>query len=109
MIDNLKQTELDIFEQQLLDDIFGGHTPEYLVINKGIFKFDLSNDVQNYINKLEEFIAPLMDNQGYIHGSEIKKYLRGHWADVVPEGKFRLIEIYGQVAPLIKQFIGALS
>ena len=38
MITDLKQTELDIVEQKILTELFGGYSPENMVLKKGIFK-----------------------------------------------------------------------
>ena len=108
MIDDLKQTELDIFEQKLLDDVFGGHEEQNMCIKKGFFELNLADNVQSCLDKLEQMVIPLMDDHGYIIGSEIKKYLSGQWKNIIPEGRFRLIEIYSQVSPMIKKIAGGL-
>lgn len=50
-----------------------------------------------------------MDEQGKIEGSTIKQYLSGNLAAIVPDGKFRLIEVYRQAAPLIRKIAGGMK
>ena len=106
MIDNLKQAELDLFEQAVLTDLFGGASSEHMTFGSGIFKVNISDHVQRYIDKFENLVLPLMDDQGRIEGLKIKQYLLGNLAVIVPDGKFRLIEIYRQAAPLIRKIAG---
>lgn len=109
MIEDLRQNELDIFEQKVLDRIFGGHTPAHFEIGKGIFKISIADDVQKYIDRFENLVRPLMDEQGKIDGSEIKQYLKGDLACIVPEGKFRIVDVYDAVVPLINNIVGAMK
>lgn len=106
MIEDLKQTELDMFEQAVLDKIFGGHEPENMIISRGIFKINVSDEVQSFIDRFEGICRPLMDEQGRIDGAEVKKYLSGIWADIVPENKMRLIDLYRQIEPVINKILG---
>lgn len=106
MINSLQQTELDLIEQKILTEIFGGYNPENFIVRFGIFKVDLSDKVQKYINRFEELVMPAMDERGYINGSELKKYVDGKLAQIIPEGNFRLIDIYDQIAPTVKYILG---
>lgn len=106
MIEDLRQTELDLFEQQILTDLFGGVASEHMTFGSGIFKVNISGQVQRYIDKFENMVRPLMDEQGRIEAAEIKKYLSGNLAEILPDGKFRLIEVYRQASPLIKKLAG---
>lgn len=109
MIESLKQTELDLFEQQILTDLFGGVSSEHMTVGSGIFKVNISGQVQKYIDKFENLVRPLMDEQGKIEGSTLKQYLSGNLAAIVPDGKFRLIEVYRQAAPLIRKIAGGMK
>lgn len=109
MIESLQQAELDLFEQQILTDLFGGVSSDHMTVGSGIFKINISGQVQKYIDKFEHLVRPLMDEQGKIEGSEIKKYLSGNLAEMVPDGKFRLIEVYRQAAPFIRTIVGAMK
>ncbi len=109
MIESLQQTELDLFEQEILTDLFGGVSSERMTVGSGIFKVNISGQVQKYIDKFENLVRPLMDEQGKIEGSTIKQYLSGNLAAIVPDGKFRLIEVYRQAAPLIRKIAGGMK
>ena len=106
MITDLKQTELDIVEQKILTELFGGCSPENMVIKKGIFRIDVSGDVQKYINMFEEVVKPLMNDQGYINGAELKQYIDSKISWMLPNGNFRLGDVYDVIAPLAKRIIG---
>ena len=51
---DIKQQELDLAEQQMLTDIFGGYTPDKLVVHVGFLRFDLSPKVQKVLNDFEK-------------------------------------------------------
>lgn len=106
MITDLKQTELDIVEQKILTELFGGYSPENMVLKKGIFKINVADDVQKYINMFEDFVKPLMDDQGYINGAELKQYIDSKISWMLPNGNFRLGDVYDLIAPLAKRVIG---
>ena len=107
MITDLKQAELDIVEQKILTELFGGYSPDNMIIKKGIFKIDISGDVQKYINMFEEFIKPLMDEQGYLNGAELRQYIDSKISWMLPIGKFRIGDVYDLIAPLAKRILGA--
>lgn len=106
MITDLKQTELDIVEQKILTELFGGYSPENMVLKKGIFKINVADDVQKYINMFEDFVKPLMDDQGYINGAELKQYIDSKISWMLPNGNFRLGDVYDLIAPFAKRIIG---
>jgi hypothetical protein len=106
MITDLKQTELDIVEQKILTELFGGYSPENMVLKKGIFKINVADDVQKYINMFEDFVKPLMDDQGYINGAELKQYIDSKISWMLPNGNFRLGDVYDLIAPIAKRIIG---
>lgn len=103
----MQQSELDLFEEKVLDSIFGGHTQNDLIIRKGIFKYDINPQVQKYIDKFETIVKPFMDEQGYINMTEIKKYVEIPYVNL-PDGKFRLIEVFNSFEPLISKLKGIL-
>lgn len=106
MITDLKQAELDVVEQKILTELFGGYSPENMIIKKGIFKIDVSGDVQKYINMFEEFIKPMMDEQGYLNGAELKQYIDSKISWMLPNGNFRIGDVYDLIAPLAKRILG---
>ena len=108
MITDLKQAELDIVEQKILTELFGGYSPDNMVIKKGIFKIDVSSDVQKYINMFEEFIKPLMNEQGYLNGAELKQYIDSKISWMLPNGDFRIGDVYDVIVPLAKRILGVV-
>ena len=101
---DIKQQELDFVEQQLLTDVFGGYTSDRFVYRYGFFKLDLSAKVQKAINDFEGFIKPLMDDDGMINTTDIKKYFNDSVV-YIPDGKYRLIEIYRKAQPFLSSII----
>jgi hypothetical protein len=99
---NFRQAELDLFEKQLLTDIFGGIEPDKMVIGKGLFKLDVSGKVQEYIDMLEEAILPFMDEQGSIKGGEIKSRVSGWLSEVIPNQNFKLMDVYVHISPIVQ-------
>lgn len=100
---DIKQQELDFFEQQILTDMFGGFTPDKFVYKYGFFKLDLTQKVQKAISKFEAMVKPVMDDNGYIDGKAIKQFINDDYLNL-PEGKYRLIDIYRKYQP----FVGSL-
>lgn len=102
---SVKQDELDLLEREILKDIFGGSTPDKFVIRYGIFKYDLSSKIQSYINKLEGFMSPLMDENGLMDVEEVKQYLK------LPEQfsarkKFRPVDFYrDNLRPILRSIL----
>lgn len=99
MVD-IKQQELDFVEQQILTDIFGGYNPENLVLRYGFFKMDLTPKVQKAIGDFEKIVKPIMDENGYVDSREVKKYINEKIIHL-PDGKYRLIEIYRRCQPFV--------
>lgn len=97
---DIKQQELDIVEQQVLTDIFGGYTSDHLIYRFGFLKIDLSPKVQRLIKDFEGFVKPLMTEDGYIDSSEVKKYVNEQVINI-PDGKYRLIEVYRKYQPFL--------
>lgn len=101
---DIKQQELDFVEQQLLTDIFGGYTADKFVFRYGFFKLDLSSKVQKAINDFETFIKPYMDENGMVDATEIKKLFNENYINI-PDGKYRLIDIYRRCQPFLTSLI----
>lgn len=97
---DIKQQELDLAEQQLLTDIFGGYTPDKFILRAGIFKYDLSGKVQKVLNDFEKVAKPLMNEQGQINLSELKRYVALDFINL-PDGFYRPIELYRKIQPLV--------
>lgn len=105
-MNDIQQMELDLFEKKVLTDLFGGYNAENFVINFGIFKYDLSGRVQKYISLFEDLAVPYMDEQGLINGEKIKTILQDKYKVLVPDSKFRLVDVYSNISPLISKLKG---
>lgn len=97
---DIKQLELDLAEQQMLTDIFGGYTPDKLVLRIGFFKYDLSPKVQKVLNDFEKLVKPMMTEEGKVNLSELRKYVAVDFINI-PEGSYRPIELYQMIQPLV--------
>ena len=97
---DIKQLELDLAEQQLLTDLFGGYTPDRFVMKIGIFKYDLSPKIQKVLNDFEGIVKPIMNDQGQINMSELRKKFASDYINL-PDGLYRPIEIYRKIQPLV--------
>lgn len=97
---DVKQQELDLAEQQILTDIFGGYTPDKFILRAGIFKYDLSGKVQKVLNDFERVVKPLMNDEGQINLAELRKYFATDFINL-PEGLYRPIELYRKIQPLV--------
>ena len=97
---DIKQQELDLAEQQMLTDIFGGYTPDKLVVHVGFLRFDLSPKVQKVLNDFEKIVKPLMNEEGQINLSELRKYVAVEYINI-PDGLYRPIELYRKIQPLV--------
>ena len=107
MVD-IKQQELDFMEQQILTDIFGGFTPDSFVYRFGFMKIDLAPKVQKAITDFENFVKPLMEEDGTIDVSKIKNYVNEQYVKL-PDGKYRLIDIYRKGQPFLTAIIKYLK
>lgn len=105
---DIKQQELDFVEQQILTDIFGGYTSDKFVYRYGFFKLDLSAKVQKAINDLENFIKPMMDESGLIDSTQLKQYFNDNLI-TIPDGKYRLIDLYRKIQPFLSTAISYLG
>lgn len=97
---DIKQQELDLAEQQMLTDIFGGYTPDKFVLRIGFFKYDLSPKVQKVLNDFENIAKPMMNEQGQIDLSQLRKYVAADYINI-PDGFYRPIELYRKIQPLV--------
>lgn len=97
---DIKQQELDLAEQQMLTDIFGGYTPDKFVLRIGFFKYDLSPKVQKILNDFENIAKPMMNEQGQIDLSQLRKYVAIDYINI-PDGLYRPIELYRKIQPLV--------
>ena len=107
MVD-IKQQELDFVEQQILTDIFGGFTSDRFVYRFGFMKIDLAPKVQKTIEDFERFVKPLMEEDGSIDIGKIKKFVNEQYINL-PDGKYRLIEIYRKGQPFLTAIIKYLK
>lgn len=89
--------ELERFWYKVLDDIFGGHNRENLVIQKGIFRYDAYPKVQEFINTYEPMLKSLINDRGYIDGSKLNiPYIS------LPKDEIRLGTLYETVRPFLQ-------
>lgn len=107
MVDIVQQ-ELNLVEQNILTDIFGGYTPEHFVYRYGLLKLNVAPKVQKLIDKFESFMKPLMDEHGYIDNASVQSFLNEEIIKL-PEGKHRLIELYQQYQPYFLTIISTLK
>ena len=97
---DIKQLELDLAEQQMLTDIFGGYTPDKFVIKIGIFKYHLSPKIQKVLNDFENTVKPMMTDEGKVDLSQLRKYITSDYINI-PDGLYRPIELYRKIQPLV--------
>lgn len=105
---DIKQQELDFVEQQVLTDIFGGFTPDKFVYRFGFMKIDLEPKVQKLIHDFEDFVKPLMEDDGTVDVTKIKRYINEQYISL-PDGQYRLIDIYRKGQPLLTTIIKYLK
>lgn len=101
------QKELDLLEQQVLTDLFGGYSSENFVIKYGIFKYDLTPKIQKLITDFEQIVRPFMDEDGYVDGIKIKQHISIPYLQI-PDRLFRPIELYRELQPLLLNLKGYL-
>lgn len=107
MVD-IKQQELDFMEQQVLTDIFGGFTADKFVYRFGFMKIDLAPKVQKAITDFEDFIKPLLEEDGTLDVGKIKQYVNEQYIQL-PDGKYRLIDIYRRCQPFLTSIVKYLK
>lgn len=108
MIEDLKQHELDVFEEAVLNDLWGGTKP---TAKANVAMAFAGVDPQNVINGFEAVIKPIMTEQGLVKGSLLKDLISLKYPKVlnwmiIPEEEFRLIDEYQGLSPFVK-FIGS--
>ena len=88
--------ELERFWFKILDDLFGGHQRENLVIQKGIFKYDMYPKVQTFIDTYEPVLKSLINERGYIDTSSLNiPYIS------LPKDEVRLSGLYEAIRPVL--------
>lgn len=104
-----KQNALDELEAAVLDDIFGGHTAEAMSVRIGLLNINLTGKAQKIINEMETFLAPLLDDDGFIsvqkiaeNGIQIPDFIN------MPDAKFRPIDLYRIFSPVVRKIKGGL-
>lgn len=102
MLEDLKQTELDIAEEKIVRAFFGG-TLKPDALSSGVLNL-FNIDVNAYIKKFENLIRPFMNESGYVDGSRLKhtlEPLKPKLALFIPEREFRLSELSDEIEPFI--------
>lgn len=90
------EDELENFWYKILDDLFGGHNRENLIIQRGIFRYDAYPKVQEFINRYEPILKSLINDRGYIDTSKINiPYIS------LPKDEVRLSGLYDTIRPLL--------
>lgn len=105
MLIDIKQNELDIAEEKLFNYVFGSTTPD--AKTQWLLKF-LDIDINKYIQDFENFMKPLMDDQGLVDAELTKSLVASKHpvlANIIPNKNFRLVEVVDGVT----QFIGVLK
>lgn len=104
-----KQNALDELEAAVLDDIFGGHTAESMSVRVGLLNINLTGKAQKIINEMEAFLAPVLDDNGFVsvqkmteNGIQIPDF-------IMPDAKFRPIDLYRIFSPVVRKIKGSLT
>lgn len=97
---DIKQQELDMFEKQILTDLFGGYEAHHLVYKFGLFKLDLKPKVQKMIHDFESLIKPIMNEEGLVDTAKLKRYINEDIVNI-PDGNYRLMDIYRKCQPFL--------
>jgi hypothetical protein len=92
----------------VLTDIFGGYTQDKFVYRFGLFKIDLTPRVQKAIGDFENLVKPMMDDEGFLDTSHIKSFINEAYINI-PDGKYRLIDIYRRGQPLLTSIMKYLK
>ena len=105
-----RQEELDLLETEMLNDLFGGVSADKMVIGVGLFKIDLSGKVQRMIDELESVLLPVMDERGLVLAKDIRSVLNidPSILSAIPDKKFRPVEAYRLLSPMVKRIKGML-
>lgn len=94
------EQDLENFWYNILDDLFGGHKREDLVLQRGIFRYDMFPKVQGFIDTYEPMIKSVMDERGYIDGEKLTNLLNIPFIEF-PKEQIRLSNIYKTIQPLV--------
>lgn len=63
-------------------------------------------EIQQVINRFEQTVLPFMDSQGRIDGVSLKNKLPVKWANIIPDNKFRMVDVCSDVLPIIQYVKG---
>ena len=103
---NLKQTELDLFEEHVLSCLFGDAQNPRISGFIGTFLAFQGKTVDSVLNdsiqKFEQLALPLLDENGYVNGEKVSLILKQFTSEPVTIPNFRLIDISRQVEPLLR-------
>lgn len=108
MLSDIKQVELDAAESKILVTLFGSTEPgakaQWLMNFLGI----RLNDI---LQEFEYLVKPMMDDQGLVDGRMMRELLGGKFplfAQAIPAGPFRLVDIADPLAKLLEILKGKL-
>jgi hypothetical protein len=71
-------------------------------------KIDLAPKVQKAITDFENFIKPLLEEDGTLDVGKIKQYVNEQYIQL-PDGKYRLIDIYRRCQPFLTSIVKYLK
>lgn len=99
------QKELDLFEQRVLTDLFGGYTQDHFIIKAGIFKYNFGYKLQQIITEFENMVKPFMTPEGYVDGSKLRSIITIPGLEI-PDRLFKFSDIYYQLQPILLKLKG---
>lgn len=109
MLTDIKQTELDIAEERFFNNVFGSTT-----INSktqwflNFFNIDINEVIQNF----ENFIKPVMLDNGTVDASLLKSLLRSKHpmlGAIVPTSNFRLVDVADDLSQVINMMFKGMK
>ena len=101
MLNDIKQTELDLAEEKVITAIFGSKTPSAKA--QWLLNF-LGIDLQKKINEFEYLVMPMMTDEGKINSPLAKSLMAEKYpflANIIPDEDFRLVDIAEPLSKLI--------
>ena len=101
---DLKQLELDLFEEKILTQFFGSKelniNPLVRMFVKNKFGIDdIEGTLQSMINAFEEYMKPVMSENGLVHADRAAEMLKqtfpkfATYVDLIPKKDFRLVDL----------------
>lgn len=118
MVD-LRQTELDLFEEQVLTRIFGSTEIKVNPLLRGFLADrygikSVEDTIQQIIDVFENVTKPVMYDNGIVSASMLAEKIRvmfpqfSNYIEFIPKQDFRLVDMLGEInlQNLIQKLIG---